>query len=63
MAPGGAGLMARKRSRVVQARRAAFKTSVLLGDVRAVQRGRVPQRIVNRVLGRLIGRALRGVWR
>lgn len=51
------------RSRVVQARRTAHKASVLLGDVRAVQTGRVPQRIVNRVLGRALARAMRGVWR
>lgn len=51
------------RSRVVAARRLAHRTSVVLGDVRAVQRGRIGERIVNRVLGRLAGRALRSAWR
>lgn len=51
------------RSKVVRARRAAHRTEVLLGDVRAIQTGRYGQRIANRVLGRLAGRALRGLWR
>lgn len=55
--------MARRRSRVVQARRIAHRTSVLLGDVRAVQTGRVRQRVTNRIMGRLISRTLRGIWR
>lgn len=51
------------RSRVVRARRAAHRTEVILGDVRAVQRGRIGQRIANRFLGRMIGRLTRGIWR
>lgn len=51
------------RNKVVRARRIAHKTSVYLGDVRAVQTGRIPQRLFNRVLGRALSRAMRGVWR
>lgn len=51
------------RSKIVRARRIAHRTEVVLGDVRAVQRGRIGQRIANRFLGRLIGRATRGLWR
>lgn len=51
------------RSRVAQARRIAHRSSVLLGDVRAVQRGRIVERLVNRLLGRAVGRAMRGVWK
>lgn len=52
-----------RRSRVVQARRIAHRSSVLLGDVRAVQRGRILERIVNRLAGRALGRALRPLWK
>jgi hypothetical protein len=55
--------MTRRRSRVVRARRATHQAGVVLGHIRAVQTGRVPQRAVNYGLGRLIGRALRRVWR
>ena len=55
--------MSRRRSRVVQARRAAHQTQVLLGDVRAVQTGRYGQRVANRLIGRLLGRLMRGIWR
>lgn len=51
-----------RRSRVVAARRAAHRTSVTLGDVRAVQTGRVPRRIANRLAGRGLAALLRGRW-
>lgn len=53
----------RRRSAIVRARRAAHVAEVILGDARAVQRNRVPQRIVNRVGGRLLSKVLRGLWR
>lgn len=53
----------RKRSKVVTARRWAHRTEVLLGDVRAVQRGRIVERLANRLIGRALGQATRGVWR
>ena len=34
-----------------------------LGDVQAVRRGRIGQRIVNRVIGRIGGRVMRRLWR
>lgn len=51
------------RSKIVAARRLAHRTSVLLGDARAVQRGRIGQRITNRIIGRGVSRLMRGVWR
>lgn len=51
------------RSKIARARRIAHRTEVALGDVRAVQRGRIGQRVANRVLGRIVGRGLRGLWR
>jgi DNA-binding TFAR19-related protein (PDSD5 family) len=50
------------RSRVVRARRTARAVERLLGDVRAVQTGRVGQRIANRVIGRLLGRLTSRLW-
>lgn len=52
----------RRRSRVAQARNIAHRTEVLLGDVRAIQTGRVPQRVGNRIIGKIVGNALRGKW-
>ena len=54
--------MTRRRSTVVAARRHVHTLAVLLGDARAVQTGRVPQRIANRIGGRLLARGLRRVW-
>lgn len=54
--------MPRKRSKVVTARKVAHRTSVLLGDVRAIQTGRVGQRIANRIIGRSISSIMRGKW-
>lgn len=50
------------RSKVVTARRWAHRTSVLLGDVRAVQRRRVGRRIGNRIIGRGIAKIARALW-
>ena len=55
--------MTRRRSKVVAARRVNHKIGVFLGDVRAVQTGRIPERIINRIIGRMVGKAMRGVWR
>ena len=55
--------MTRRKSRVVAARRVNHKIGVFLGDVRAVQTGRIGERIANRIIGRLVSKAMRGVWR
>lgn len=52
----------RRRSRVAAARRIAHRTSVTLGDVRALQTGRIPQRIANRTAGATLAAFLRGKW-
>lgn len=39
------------------------KASVVVRDVNAVQRGRIGQRVVNRVAGRAASKLMRGVWR
>lgn len=44
-------------------RRAFYLTSRTLGDVQAVKRGRVGQRITNRIVGRAMSKAMKGVWR
>ncbi|WP_284291885.1 hypothetical protein [Angustibacter aerolatus] len=41
----------------------AHQTEVLLGDVRALQTGRIWQRIFNRIDLRAIERSTQGVWR
>jgi hypothetical protein len=48
---------------VNRARRATHRTTVLLGDVQAARRGRVVERVANRLAGRLAAMILRGVWR
>lgn len=37
--------------------------SILLGDVRAVQTGRVKQRVENRIIGRVINKVTKGIWK
>lgn len=54
--------MPRRRSRVAQARKAAHRTEVFLGDVRAIQTGRYGQRLANRLIGRGISSLMRGKW-
>ncbi len=44
-------------------RRALYAGARLLGDVRAVQTGRVAPRVTNRVIGRVAARLLRRIWR
>lgn len=39
------------------------KASVYTRDVNAVARGRLPERLANRVMGRVVSRAMRRVWR
>ena len=40
-----------------------YKLARLLGDVQAVRRGRIGQRVQNRVTGRIVGKLLRRLWR
>jgi len=44
-------------------RRTLFLSSRTLGDLQAVRRGRISQRITNRVIGRAVNRGMRGLWR
>lgn len=53
---------ARKRSRLNRARSATQRATVILGDLQALNTGKVAQRVGNRVLGRAVGKAMRGVW-
>lgn len=39
------------------------KASIYTRDVNAVQRGRLTERLANRVIGRAVSRAMRKVWR
>jgi hypothetical protein len=39
------------------------RAAVYTRDVNAVRRGRIGERLVNRVAGRLVSRAMRRVWR
>lgn len=50
-------------ARLNSARNATRTATVLLGDARAVQTGRIGQRLVNRLIGRAARRLLAGVWR
>ena len=51
------------RSRINQARRVLRLTERTLGDIQAVQRGRIGQRLANRIMGRAVSRLTRGLWR
>lgn len=53
----------RRRSKINQARHALAKTNIILGDVQAVKRGRIAERLTNRMLGRLMNKLVRGLWR
>lgn len=44
------------------ARRLLHLAERTIGDMRAVRRGRISQRVANRLIGRAVGRALRRVW-
>ena len=51
--------MTRRRSSIASARSALYTAAKLLGDVRAVQTGRVGRRAYNRALGRSLSRLFR----
>jgi hypothetical protein len=51
------------RSTIPKIRSLLYTTAKLLGDVRAVQTGKVPERIVRRVAGKLTGRVLGAIGR
>jgi hypothetical protein len=44
-------------------RKAAHTVEVLAGDAQAVKRGRVGQRVANRLIGKAVGRGARRLWR
>lgn len=46
-----------------KARRATHRATVLLGDAQAIKRGRIGERVANRIIGRMVARLLRGIWR
>lgn len=46
-----------------KARRGTRTATVLIGDARALQTGRIGQRIVNRLAGRIVARLMGKVWR
>lgn len=46
-----------------QLARLFHKAEVITRDVNAVKRGRVVQRVENRIIGRAIGRVTRSWWR
>jgi hypothetical protein len=48
--------MTRKRSFLAQVRSAEYRQARFLGDVRAVQTGRIGRRVYNRAVGRLLSR-------
>ena len=48
---------------IARTRRTLYRSARVLGDVQAVRRGRVSQRLVNRGLGRLVGRLLSRLWK
>jgi hypothetical protein len=39
------------------------RASTITRDANAVQRGRIAQRVTNRLIGRAVSRAMRHVWR
>lgn len=45
-----------------QLARALGKAAVYTRDINAVRRGRVAERVGNRLMGRTINRAMRGRW-
>lgn len=55
--------MTRRRSSIAQTRSGLYKLAKLLGDVRAVQTGRVPRRIGRRIAGKATGRLLGRLFR
>ena len=51
--------MTRRRSSIASARSTLYGAARILGDVRAVQTGRVGRRVRNRVIGRALTRLFR----
>lgn len=45
------------------ARRVSYLVSRTLGDLQAVRRGRIGERIFNRIVGRIVSGLMRSVWR
>jgi hypothetical protein len=45
------------------ARRVNRAVGLALGDAQAARRGRLGERVVNRLIGKALARAMRGVWR
>lgn len=39
------------------------KTSIYARDINAVKRGRIGQRITNRIIGRIVNKGMKNVWR
>lgn len=48
---------------VARTRSLMYRSARLMGDYQAVRRGRVPQRIYNRLLGRVLGAVFRSLMR
>jgi hypothetical protein len=44
-------------------RRKLHKTNVILGDINAVKRGKIIQRIGRRIFGKLTGRLMRKIFK
>ena len=55
--------MTRKRSTLTQLRRALYLSQRGIGDVQAVEKGRVVPRIERRIVGRMFGRLLGKLFR
>ena len=51
--------MTRRRSKIAATRSVLYRTARILGDVRAVQTGKVGRRAYNRTLGRSLTRLFR----
>lgn len=52
----------RRRSSLNEFRDALHLAKVLTGDARAVQTGKIGQRVGNRIMGKVVGRAMRRLW-
>lgn len=48
---------------LAKTRRRTYQAARIMGDVRAVQSGRIGQRLLNRLMGRMVAKAMRQVWR
>lgn len=50
-------------SSINKARGWLYKSGKILGDVNAIEKGKVPQRIGRRIVGKLIGRGLGKIFK